>query len=116
MFHWSRLGVPRGREEGLPFLCARGVCVLPLLIPVSWETGARRTRDLEWESDFKTVFLKNLEIQVMVLYHKVKSSKEPLEGNRIQTNANVKLRTSNTKQFVRNGKIRSCWLSMKEMF
>lgn len=45
MFHWSRLGVPRGRGGVPPFHCARGVCVLPLLIPVSWETGARRTRD-----------------------------------------------------------------------
>lgn len=45
MFHWSRLGVPPGRRGQLPFQCARGVCVLPLLIPISWETGARRTRD-----------------------------------------------------------------------
>lgn len=47
MFHWSRLGVPRGRGEGLPFLCARGVCVLPLLIPVSWETDTRRGQRLQ---------------------------------------------------------------------
>lgn len=45
MFHWSRLGVPPGRRGQLPFQCARGVCVLPLLSPISWETGARRTRD-----------------------------------------------------------------------
>lgn len=38
----------RGIEGGgLPFQRARGVCVLPLLIPVSQETGARQTRDLE---------------------------------------------------------------------
>lgn len=47
MFHWSRLGVPRGRGEGLPFLRARGVCVLPLLIPVSWETDTRRGQQLQ---------------------------------------------------------------------
>lgn len=46
MFHWSRLG-GSSREKGgrLPFQCARGVCVLPLLIPISRETGARRARD-----------------------------------------------------------------------
>lgn len=46
MFHWSRLG-GSSRERGgrLPFQCARGVCVLPLLIPISRETGARRARD-----------------------------------------------------------------------
>lgn len=33
------------REKGrLPFQCARGVCVLPLLILISLETGARRAR------------------------------------------------------------------------
>lgn len=36
-----------GGGVGLPFQRARGVCVLPLLIPVSRETGARQTRD--WE-------------------------------------------------------------------
>ncbi|TNN67608.1 hypothetical protein EYF80_022177 [Liparis tanakae] len=39
-------GAPRGAEGGrLPFQRARGVCVLPLLIPISRETGARRARD-----------------------------------------------------------------------
>lgn len=36
-----------GAEVGLPFQRARGVCVLPLLIPVSRETGARQTRGSE---------------------------------------------------------------------
>lgn len=40
---------------GLPFQCARGVCVLPLLIPISRETEARRARDWsEGSRDFKT--------------------------------------------------------------
>ncbi|KAK5614619.1 hypothetical protein CRENBAI_016044 [Crenichthys baileyi] len=35
----------QGRErDRLPFQCARGVCVLPPLIPVSLETEARRAR------------------------------------------------------------------------
>lgn len=43
MSHWSRLGgSSRDRQGGwLPFLCARGVRVLPLLSPISRETGAR---------------------------------------------------------------------------
>lgn len=50
MFHWSRLGGSSrerrgGGGGGIPFRCARGVCVLLLLIPISWETGARQARD-----------------------------------------------------------------------
>lgn len=50
-------GAPRGRGEeekrgGIPFRCARGVCMLPLLIPISWETGARQARD--WSEGSRT--------------------------------------------------------------
>lgn len=46
-FLWGGRGGGAGAGVGLPFQRARGVCVLPLLIPVSRETGARQTRD--WE-------------------------------------------------------------------
>lgn len=65
MFHWSRLGGSSGERGGRPVQRARGVCVLPLLIPISRETGARRARD--WSEGSWTGVSKNLTVAFIQL-------------------------------------------------
>lgn len=62
------------REKGrLPFQCTRGVCVLPLLIPISLETGARRARgwsEARRKGDFynpKMIFRKAKQVFLIVI-------------------------------------------------